>query len=1477
MAQTINKQRFISFHRLARIVCTVLLATLVQAAAARSPHVARIVADPNAESQHRPTILSTADGLPLINIQTPNDQGLSKNDYIQFDADRGLSWNNHRTQNPHLLARSARTILNQVNSSHPSYLKGPLTVLGDRAQVIIANPSGLYCEGCGFINVHRATLTTGTPIINKNGHLDGYRVQHGLISVQGSGLQSSKTDYTELIARAVLINDQLQANQLKIITGANLVSGDVVTPLQQPASSAPLLAIDVAELGGLYANKIKLVGTEAGVGVRNAGHIGLEAGQIKITVNGFLDNSGEIDSRRPARSKTAPGATQGSVRHEGTLDITTRGPLINRGMLTAHGHTTLHTGSARLNNSGQIATMNDLSIASADLNNSKGSIKAVGRLRAQVPGKINNQAGLIHPTSAVHVITDRLDNSNTQGRERGLQGKMVTINANVIKNKAGAMHANKALSLDGTAHGRVDNSAGLIHSNGMLRVTTGNLNNANTRSGERGLQGKTVTLMTDSMQNKKGAIRANQSLCLDGAKNGVVNNTAGVMYAKGKLRVTTGQLDNTHTHNGARGLAGKTVTLITDSIKNKRGVMRADEFLALDGTERSTVDNPTGLIRSKGTLRMTMGALNNANTQGSEHGVAGKKVTIQADSINNQVGSIQTDGALTLIGTTQIDNRLGSISSRQAVALQALAGTSPADKRLSILNTGGTVLAGTKLTVDSQSLSGDGQIHSNHQLDIKLLNDLHNVGKITAGGDATLSLTGALHNRQTLDAGRRLTVSAASIDNTSTGEINAGHTELVALESLTNRGLINGDETLIQADKVNNLGTGRIYGDHIAIGATTLDNGAETVHGVTSAANVSARKRLDIGVQSLTNREHGLLGSEGNFALGRALDGHHRAIGQAEKFDNNSATLEALGDLNLTVDTLNNTNAHFTLKTVPVGEPSRAILIQPEGDPNRYPEHHFVWEGWSRAGQYRHQNWEVTRFTKYDVMRTETQSVVNRSDPGKIVAGGDLRLSGRDLNNDKSQLIAGGRITGDLSNLRNLEAEGARTVQEAGSSQYSTPRYRGRWKNYHTRDWHHPIPYTPADEIHTITVPVTKVLEHTQSTRSGAQIPALSRNLEEVSIPTPSDIPGHPGTMMRTQMPAITLPNHTLFRHNPKPDSLTLIETDPHLTRSHKKLDAEYMLKRMAQNPAVVQKRLGDGFYEQRLVGEQINQLTGRRFLHHHTNDEVQYRALMEQGLHFADQLKLHPGIALSAAQMAQLTSDIVWPVQREVALADGAVQKVLVPQVYAYVKEGDLKGDGTLISGRALKLSLRQDMMNKGTMAGRTKVNVDAEEIKNLGGKITGGETILHARTDLDNHGGALTGDTHLAVRADRDLNLLSTTQQGAKTTGASHFSRTHLDRVASLTSHGSLSASAGRDATFTAAEINNTSPDNQTTLTAGHNLNLGALTVGYQENMVGDANNFLKQGLSDEIGSTIQTVGNLQLAAGHNFTAKAANLTSQ
>ena len=69
------------------------------------------------------------------------------------------------------------------------------------------------------------------------------------------------------------------------------------------------------------------------------------------------------------------------------------------------------------------------------------------------------------------------------------------------------------------------------------------------------------------------------------------------------------------------------------------------------------------------------------------------------------------------------------------------------------------------------------------------------------------------------------------------------------------------------------------------------------------------------------------------------------------------------------------------------------------------------------------------------------------------------------------------------------------------------------------------------------------------------------------------------------------------------------------------------------------------------------------------------YQALLDSGITYARQYNLRPGIALSAAQMAVLTSDIVWLVEQTITLADGSTAKALVPQVYVRVKPGDLDG----------------------------------------------------------------------------------------------------------------------------------------------------------------------------------------------------------
>ena len=270
-----------------------------------------IVADKQANKREQPQVISTANGITQVNIQTPNNKGVSHNKYSQFDvSQRGAILNNSSknsktqiagyVQGNELLRATgpAKIILNEVNSRNPSQLNGVIEVAGQKAQVVIANPSGITCNGCGFINASRGTLTTGKPVI-ENGELRGYVVEGGNISVTGKGLDSSQQDYTDLIARTVSLNSAVWANDVNVVTGRNRVSQDsrTVTPLEENTTNKPEVSIDVSQLGGMYAGKIRMVGTEKGVGVRNAGELGASVGSITISADGKIINKGTIQSK----------------------------------------------------------------------------------------------------------------------------------------------------------------------------------------------------------------------------------------------------------------------------------------------------------------------------------------------------------------------------------------------------------------------------------------------------------------------------------------------------------------------------------------------------------------------------------------------------------------------------------------------------------------------------------------------------------------------------------------------------------------------------------------------------------------------------------------------------------------------------------------------------------------------------------------------------------------------------------------------------------------------------------------------------------------------------------------------------------------------------------------------------------------------------------------------------------------------------
>ncbi|AWH89383.1 hemagglutinin repeat-containing protein [Limnobaculum parvum] len=358
----------------------------------------------------------------------------------------------------------------------------------------------------------------------------------------------------------------------------------------------------------------------------------------------------------------------------------------------------------------------------------------------------------------------------------------------------------------------------------------------------------------------------------------------------------------------------------------------------------------------------------------------------------------------------------------------------------------------------------------------------------------------------------------------------------------------------------------------------------------------------------------------------------------------------------------------------------------------------------------------------------------------------------------------------------------------------------------------------------------------------------------------------------------LILPNASLYKINPAVGSRYLIETDPQYTQLKRWLGSDYMTSRLQADPNNMHKRLGDGYYEQRLISDQIINLTGQRFLNGYANDEEQYMALMNSGVEFAQKYHLSLGIALTPEQMANLTSDIVWLVSRDVTLPDGSIQTVLVPQVYAMIRPQDIDGSGALLAGKQVNLQLTGDLVNQGRILAGDKLNVLAQNIQNQGGSISGNNVMLLANNDINNIGGLMQGFDSLRLQAGHDINLITTTTQGEKA-GRNGSSHTAINQVAALAvnnDNGTLQLSAGHDINLTAALLSNAGQNSDTTIEAGHNLNLNTVTEEKQRSYVWDKDNYRHEGSSQDVGTQITGGGNITLAAKNDVNARASQVES-
>lgn len=1868
-----------------------------------SVSAAGIVADHGAPGHQQPTIMQTASGIPQVNIQTPSAGGVSHNTYSQFDVgNQGVilnnAHNNVQTQlggmvagNPWLAKGEARIILNEVNSRNPSQLNGFVEVAGKKAQVVIANPAGISCDGCGFINANRATLTTGQPQM-KNGSLTGFRVEGGEIQVTGKGMDASRTDYTDIIARSVKINAGVWAQDLKVTTGRNNVdiAHGQTEKKAADASSQPQVALDVSSLGGMYAGKIRLVGTETGVGVRNAGHIGAQAGAVTLTADGRIENSGSISaktdvhlattrelnnsgsvyagqdtqiqsdgvfthtgsvaSRRNTRIQTtrltggersllAAGVKDdGRLAEAGNLTVSTTGELAAHGQVLSGGdmqlkgqgldlsnsriqgqHTGLDAGSGNLStqnaqlsagtfaartagqfsNNGATINAGTLQISAQSLSNHKGSLiqTGTGDFSLSLPGSVDNREGLLAANGAVRLDALSLDNrrgkvqaaqsgslqvkttgavdnlqgtliasrdilintqalnndnglisaaagtgriktqqavSNTAGRMESAgrldisagnlnnhQGTVVSDELSVtldgaLDNTSGRLLSQKTLSVsgselvsddgliqsgsdmtldvqDGVLSNRNTKTRGGISSAGTLTVRAGMLNNqqgfmagqkdvtlnTGTLDNRQGALGSQASLQVSSgtLMNQKGALKAGTDMLLSGddvsnqegtlaaggdlnahlnvlenqqgtvvsngnsrldvtrsdnqggrlvaqqsltltSKDiindaggliqsgaslniradtlsnrdsgdrggvisqgpvtlnsgtldstagvllsgdalsltaGVVNNTSGQVVANGllgwnsqalnnqsgliqgwgisintagqtldnrrgtlnslqELTVSSGAMDNRGGTVGAKTTADLSTTsldnreggrlvsegeirLHTRGLQNSHGQIQSVGDMLLDSV-RGVVDNVSGLIRSGSAITLNALQFINRHTQNTGQGLEAQTIHITTQDLDNQEGSILADRALTVMADRTLSNNDGVLSSGATLSVSG--------RQLAFSNRDGVVKAGQSVSVDAGQLGGDGKLLSPGDMTLKSNTAFSNSGQTIANGNLTLSVNGDVTNTGSLLAGSRLELNSICLENTEKGEISAGQTWLNVTDTLLNRGLIDGKYTHLQANTLTNSGTGRIYGDAVGASAATFNNLDE--NGV--AATLAGRERVDLGVQTLNNRTHSLIYSAGDMHIGGTLDANGAATGKAGVLNNHSATIEAAGYLALSAGQINNVNDHFTTERVVVST-EKVTEYQLRGSDKRWSAGEpgvYVDNDSSNSLKKLHTpEGARDKFTQYDYTRTVEETRVKDSDPGKILSGAGMTIVADKLLNDKSQVVAGGLLTIPSGSVENVSVSGERHVTDSGTSTYY---YRIRKKGK-DKQGEKTSQYTPPTVIQSITLKPGELTSHGQIQGSQVTLSPLKPQGTDVqtgqagnvdaAVAATDRIPlrpvvsaGEPVILLPGQQfevstpqgsihvagPDTRLPDSSLFKTNPAVNVPYLVETDPRFTNQKMWLGSDYMQKAFSQNGDNMLKRLGDGFYEQRLIREQVVALTGQRYLDGYGSDEEQFKALMDAGIAFGKQYNLKPGVALTAEQMALLTGDIVWLVNTTVTLPDGSTQTVQVPQVYARVKPGDVNSAGALIAGRDMVMKLDGDLFNSGKLAGKQTVQLSAENIHNQAGSIQGANVSLTARTDINSTGGLLQATDSLLAMAGRDISLTTTTRTAQSDAGQNHFERTSIDSVAGVyvqNDQGRLVLQAGRDMNLTAATVVNQGKDSLTQLSAGRDMTLSTVTTSAQDNITWDKNNRLSQGVTQSTGSTLAGNGDVTLTAGRDMTSQAASLSAQ
>ncbi|GDG10953.1 hemagglutinin-related protein [Escherichia coli] len=956
-----------------------------------------------------------ANGVPVVNIATPNGAGISHNRFTDYNVGKeGLILNNatgklNPTQlggliqnNPNLKAGGeAKGIINEVTGGNRSLLQGYTEVAGKAANVMVANPYGITCDGCGFINTPRATLTTGRPVMNADGSLQALEVTEGSITINGAGLDGTRSDAVSIIARATEVNAALHAKDLTVTAGANRVTADGRVSALKGEGDVPKVAVDTGALGGMYARRIHLTSTESGVGV-NLGNLYAREGDIILSSSGKLVLKNSLAGGNTTVTGTDV-SLSGDNKAGGNLSVTgTTGLTLNQSRLVTDKNLVLSSSGQIVQNGGELTAGQNAMLSAQHLNQTSGAVNAAENVTLTTTGGITLKGRSV-AGKTLTVSSGSLNNGGTLGA-----GRDATVKTGTFSN-TGAVQGNglKVTATDLT-------STGSIKSGSALDISARNA----TLSGDAGAKDSARVTVSGTLENR------------------------GRLVSDDVLTLSATQINNSGTLSGAKELVASADTLTT----TEKSVTNSDGNLMLNSAS-STLAGETsagGTVSVKGNSLKTT---TTAQTQGN---------SVSVDVQNAQLDGTQAARDILTLNASEKLTHSGK-SSAPSLSLSAPELTSSGVLVASALNTQSQTLTNSgllqgeaSLTVNTQRLDNqqNGTLYSAADLTLDIP-DIRNSGLITGDNGLTLN-TASLSNpgkitadtlnvRATTLDGDGLLQGAAALalagDTLSQGRhgrwLTAGDLSLRG-KTLNTAGTTQGQNLTVQADRWANRGS------VLATGNLT----ASATGQLTSTGDIMSQGDTTLNAATTDNR--GSLLSAGTLSLdGNSLDNsgtvqgnhvtlHHRST-------DNSGTVTGLSGLTLhSADGLTNSGALL----------SQNSLVLSAGDV-------------TNSGRIQGQNitLDASSLTSSGAVQSALDLALTLSGDviaatgSKITALGDARLSGKVLGNQGLISAKTLEVNGDsLSNSGEISGVNSLNVTLSGNLQQHGKMLTGGALNVNARD-----------------------------------------------------------------------------------------------------------------------------------------------------------------------------------------------------------------------------------------------------------------------------------------------------------------------------------------------------------------------------------------------------------------------------------------